>query len=116
MNKIFVLDDDQDILSLVETILSMNNFNVKAIWNWEEIYSNIADFKPNLVLLDVMLKGADGRDICKKIHSNKETENVPVVLFSANPEMRKCINDCMAQDFVGKPFEISDLLKPSTCT
>jgi DNA-binding response OmpR family regulator len=111
MNKILVLDDDQDILSMVETILSMNDFHVKAIWNWKEIYNNMAEFKPDLVLLDVMLGGADGRDICKKIHLQKETENIPVVLFSANPEMCKCIIDCMAEDFVAKPFEISGLLK-----
>jgi DNA-binding response OmpR family regulator len=111
MNKILVLDDDLDILSLVETILRMNNFNVKTLWNWKEIDSNMAEFKPDLVLLDVMLTGADGRDICKKLHSDIKTENVPVILFSANPEMRQCINDCLAQDFVPKPFNISGLLK-----
>jgi DNA-binding response OmpR family regulator len=110
MNKILVLDDDQDILSLVETVLSLNKFNVKAIWNWEEIYSNMAEFKPDLILLDVMLNGADGRDICKQIHSDKETENIPVVLFSANPEMGKFTKECMAQDFVAKPFNISGLV------
>jgi DNA-binding response OmpR family regulator len=68
MNKILVLDDGKDILSLVETILCMYNFNVKAISNWEEIYNNMAEFKPDLVLLDVMLNGTDGRNICKKIH------------------------------------------------
>jgi DNA-binding response OmpR family regulator len=110
MTKILVLDDDHDILSLVETILSMNKFSVKAISNWEEIYSNMAEFEPDLILLDVMLNGADGRDICKKIHSDEETGNIPVVLFSANPEMGKYTKDCMAQDFVAKPFSISGLL------
>jgi DNA-binding response OmpR family regulator len=111
MNKILVLDDDEDILSLVETILSMNNFNVKSISNWQEIYSKMEQFKPDLVLLDVMLNGADGRDICKKIHSDKETENIPVLLFSANPEMGKYMKECMAQGFIAKPFDISGLLK-----
>jgi DNA-binding response OmpR family regulator len=111
MNKILVLDDDVDILSLVETILTMNNFDVKTIWQWGEIYNKIEEFKPDLVLLDIMLGGADGRDICKKIRFAKETEKIPVILFSANPEMRKDIKECMAQDFVAKPFEISHLIK-----
>ncbi|MGN6533313.1 MAG: response regulator [Ginsengibacter sp.] len=111
MNKILVVDDDVDILSLVETILSMNNFDVEAISRWEDIHNKMAEFKPNLVLLDVMLGGADGRDICKNLHLDKKTENIPVILFSANPEMGKYINECMAQDFVAKPFEISNLLK-----
>ncbi|MEO6894589.1 MAG: response regulator [Ginsengibacter sp.] len=111
MNKILVVDDDLDILSLVQTILSMNNFDVEAISRWEEIYTKMSEFKPNLVLLDVMLGGADGREICKKLHLTKETENIPVVLFSANPDMGKYINECTAQDFVAKPFKISSLLE-----
>jgi DNA-binding response OmpR family regulator len=111
MNKILVVDDDVDILSLVQTILSMNNFDVEAISRWEDIYSKMEEFKPNLVLLDVMLGGADGRDICKNLHLDEKTQNIPVVLFSANPEMGKYIKECTAQDFVAKPFEISSLLK-----
>ena len=111
MNKILVVDDDVDILSFVETILSMNNFDVQAISRWEDIYTKMDEFKPNLVLLDVMLGGADGRDICKNLHLDNKTRNIPVVLFSANPEMGKYIKECMAQDFVPKPFDISNLLK-----
>jgi DNA-binding response OmpR family regulator len=110
MNKILVVDDDLDILHLVQAILSMNNFDVEAISRWEEINIKMEEFKPNLVLLDVMLGGADGREICKNLHLDKKTENIPVVLFSANPDMGKYIKECMAQDFVAKPFEISGLL------
>lgn len=111
MNKILVVDDDLDILSLVEAILKMNNFNVAAISRWEDIYSKMQEFKPDLVLLDVMLGGADGREICKNLHLDHETKNIPVVLFSANPEMGKYLKDCTAQDFLAKPFEMSSLLK-----
>ncbi len=111
MNKILVVDDDLDILSLVQVILSMNNFTVETTSRWEEINLKIAEFQPNLVLLDVMLGGADGRDICKKLQTQKETKNIPIVLFSANPEMGKYIKDCMAKDFVAKPFEMAQLLK-----
>jgi DNA-binding response OmpR family regulator len=111
MNKILVVDDDLDILSLVEAILTMNNFTVEAISRWEDIYNKMAEFKPDLVLLDVMLGGADGRDICKNLQTQEETKDIPVVLFSANPEMGKYIKDCMAKDFVAKPFEMAQLLK-----
>jgi DNA-binding response OmpR family regulator len=111
MNKILVVDDDLDILSLVQVILSMNNFTVEAISRWEDISNKIAEFKPNLVLLDVMLGGADGRDICRNLQTQAATKDIPVVLFSANPEMGKYIKDCMAKDFVAKPFEMAQLLK-----
>jgi DNA-binding response OmpR family regulator len=111
MNKILVVDDDLDILSLVQIILGMNHFVVETTSKWEEIDSRITTFKPDLVLLDVMLGGADGRDICRNLHLDKKTEDLPVVLFSANPEMGKYTKGCAAKAFIAKPFEISTLLK-----
>src|SRR5690242_320347 len=110
MNKILVVDDDTDILGLVEIMLHSYNYDVKAISRWQEIDNSIHNFKPDLVLLDVSLGGADGREICKGIKTAKETRNLPVILFSANPEMGKFIDDCCAQSFIAKPFEIKYLL------
>jgi DNA-binding response OmpR family regulator len=110
MNKILVVDDDLDILSLVKIMLTMNQFNVEAISRWEEIDTCMHHFKPDLVLLDVSLGDADGRDICKQMRTAKETAEVPVILFSANAEMGKYIGDCHAQAFIPKPFELSKLI------
>jgi DNA-binding response OmpR family regulator len=68
-------------------------------------------FKPDLILLDVMLNGADGREICRNLHSGTETKNLPVILFSANPEMRKDANGSNAKAFIGKPFEIANFIE-----
>ena len=111
MNKILVVDDDPDILCLVETILSMHNFNVKAILKWEYIDKSLFNFQPDLILLDVSLSGADGRDICKKIKQSKETQHLPIILFSANATMGNDIENCHAQDFIAKPFELSHLIQ-----
>jgi DNA-binding response OmpR family regulator len=110
MNKILVVDDDLEILTVVQIMLTMNNFNVEAISNWEEISNKMSEFKPDLVLLDVSLGGADGREICKSMRLSNETKNVPVILFSANPEMGKYLDQCLAQDFIPKPFELSNLV------
>ena len=111
MNKVLVVDDDLEILSLVELILGMNNIEVEAISQWEKINSSIDDFKPDLVLLDVSLGGADGRDICRKIKQTKETEDLPVILFSANALFGNDLASCKAEDFIAKPFELSHLVK-----
>lgn len=110
MNKILVVDDDPDILSLVQLVLTMNDFTVEAISKWENIDNSILNFKPDLILLDVSLGGADGRDICKKIKHTKETEHLPVILFSANEKMGNDIAICEAQDFIAKPFDLSHLI------
>lgn len=110
MNKILVVDDDLDILSLVKVILSMNNFDVDTISRPEEVGKQLHHFKPNLVLLDVSLGDADGRDICKQMRAAEDTADIPVILFSANQEMSKYVDNCGAQAFIAKPFEISMLV------
>ena len=111
MKKVLVVDDDQDILTLVQMVLSMNNFTVEAISRWEEISNRIQNFKPDIILLDVALIGADGREICKQIKSATETKDIPVILFSAHADVADSLEESMAQGFISKPFEISHLVK-----
>ena len=96
MQKILVVDDDIDILALVKMTLTMNGFDVSILSRWENIDNTIHNFEPDLILLDVSLGGADGRDICKKLKAEKETKHIPVILFSANIEMEKSIDNCNA--------------------
>jgi DNA-binding response OmpR family regulator len=111
MQKILVLDDDIDILTLMQMTLTMHDFTVEAISRWQDIEERIKTFKPDLILLDVSLNGADGRYICKKIKQSEQTQQIPVILFSANAEMGNNIKDFNAQAFIAKPYELSHLLK-----
>ncbi len=111
MNKILVVDDDTDILMLMEMTLSMYNYAVKALSRWEEIYESIGQFDPDLIILDVSLGGADGRDICKKIKQTGQMQHIPVILFSANADMGSQVNECGAQAFIAKPYTLDGLLK-----
>jgi two-component system response regulator VicR len=110
MDKILVVDDDFDILTLVKMSLSLNGFSVQATPRWEDVDHTIHEFWPDLILLDVSLAGADGREICRKIKSTEETKHIPVILFSANAEMAKSVQNCNAQAFIAKPYELSNLL------
>ncbi len=110
MDKILVVDDDVDILTLVKMTLNMNGFNVEILSRWEKIDNAIQEFVPDLILLDVSLGGADGREICKRIKTTKETEHIPIILFSANIEMEKSIDNCHAQAFISKPYDLNYFL------
>ena len=110
MNKILVVDDDLDILTLVKTILTVNNFTTEILSQWEHIYSTIETFQPNLILIDISLSGADGTEICRTLKQNPETMSIPVILFSANVEMGKRALDCGAQGYLSKPFSIKELI------
>ena len=110
MKKILVLDDDTDIVTVVQLVLESNGFDVKAITRWQKMYDEIETFKPDLILLDVSLGNQDGRNICKQIKSAKETQNISVILFSANLNVEKNLTECMADSFIAKPFDINDLI------
>ena len=110
MKKILVVDDDIDILTVVQLVLESNGFEVVAIPNWQQIYTQIDTFKPNLILLDVSLGSQDGRNICKQLKSNNDTKDIAVILFSANHNIEKSVSECLADSFVAKPFDINDLL------
>lgn len=110
MGKILVVDDDVDILTLVQMTLNMNGFDVQVLSRWEKIDNAIQEFVPDLILLDVCLGGADGREICKRIKTTRETEHIPVILFSANIEMEQSIDNCHAQAFITKPYELNYFL------
>ena len=110
MKKILVADDDLDILIMVKMTLGLQGFTVDAISNWRDIDDHVKQFSPDLVLLDVSLGGADGRDICKRLKKEQETKHIPVILFSANADMGESIQDCKAEAFIAKPYELSHFL------
>ena len=111
MKKILVVDDDVDILTVVQLVLDTNGFDVEAISNWKLIYSRIDTFKPDLILLDVSLGNQDGRNLCKQIKSSEEIKNIPIILFSANHNVQKSINECGANSFIAKPFDLKNLIE-----
>lgn len=111
MSRILVVDDDTDILSVMETLLTMKGFEVEVTAKGENTIPKINSFKPDLILLDVLISGHDGRTICKQLKSDIATRHIPVIMFSAHPGAAATIADYGANDFIAKPFDVAHLLK-----
>ena len=111
MSKILVVDDDVDILSVMKILLTMKGFEVDVISKGENALPKTEIFKPDLIILDVLISGHDGRTICKQLKSNKETSHIPVIMFSAHPGAAATIADYGANDFIAKPFDVNSLMK-----
>src|SRR5665213_1409223 len=111
MARILVVDDDTDILSVMEILLTMKGFEVQVTSKGENTFPKIESFKPDLILLDVLISGHDGRVICKKLKSDKETSHIPVIMFSAHPGAAASIAEYGANDFIAKPFDVNNLMK-----
>ena len=112
MPRIFVIDDDKDLLKIVKSLLIKRGFTVSTYSDWEMANNDIKKYEPRLILLDVFLSGIDGFEVCKKLKSNFATRHIPVLIFSAYPRVAEtAIYECGANDFISKPFEVNELIR-----
>lgn len=109
--KILIVDDDEAIVDAISMVLDMEGYDIASTTKGNEIFEMIAKHRPDLILLDMLISGTDGRELCKTLKRNKETKEIPVVMISAHPSAKKTILECGANDFLPKPFETSELIK-----
>lgn len=109
--KILVVDDDEGVLDAISLILEEAGYSVDTSLKGEETYRIIDSFKPDLILLDVLMSGNDGRVICKKLKKTESTRRIPIIMISAHPTAEADSLEYGAQDFLAKPFDTQDLLK-----
>lgn len=110
MAKILIVDDKEDIVDVVKILLSLHGYTVKGILRGEETIEHADAFEPDLILLDILLAGVDGREICKQIKSHHKLCDTPVILFSAIDSL-KDEPPLYSDDFLAKPFCITDLIQ-----
>jgi len=106
---ILVVDDDDDIRQLVVTLLKRKGYIVKGLPDID--IQTITD-TPCLFVLDVLLSGKNGKDICRALKQKESTKNIPVVMMSALTDARKECIAAGASDFIAKPFSINEF---ATC-
>ncbi|HEX6553884.1 MAG TPA: response regulator transcription factor [Ktedonobacteraceae bacterium] len=108
--KILVVDDEPDILEFLQVILEEEGYSVATTEKGEYVEKLHAGGLPDLILLDVLLSGKDGREIVKQLKNQGETKSIPIIMFSAHPSAEKTAREAGADDFVAKPFHIDFLL------
>jgi len=111
MMKILVIDDDPDVRTVLELVMKKEGFAVQTASKKEEVFEKLQQFHPQVILLDVLLSGADGRDVCREIKSMDAFREVPVVMVSAHPGAGENFKDYGASDFVTKPIRTEQLLE-----
>lgn len=108
---ILVIDDNEDILFMIKAMLEMKGYKVTPKDSPENIELFIETIMPDLILMDMLLSGADGREVCKKLKTNAAISKIPVIMISALPDASDSCMAAGANYFLGKPFEISDIFK-----
>lgn len=108
--KILIVEDDPHILLGLEEVLKSEGFDVVSCNRGDQALDSVAKHKPALVILDVMLPGLSGYDICKQLRAKKVT--IPILMLTAkSQEIDKVVGlDLGADDYVTKPFGVRELL------
>jgi len=109
--KILVLEDDRAILEALEMALQDGGYQtVTSTQNGERIEQLLREGLPDLILLDILLSGHDGRDICKRLKAQETTRYIPVVMISAHPAAKDAALEAGADGFLAKPFDLDELM------
>ncbi len=110
--KVLVVEDEEDVLELVRYNLCKNGYTVETAKSGEEAISKVESYLPNLIVLDIMLPGMDGLDVCKWLKKNNITESIPVIMMTAKGEESDVVTglELGADDYVTKPFSPRVLL------
>ena len=110
--KILEVDDEEHIAELISYNLTSNGYKVITANNGNDAVKLAVEEKPNLILLDLMIPGKDGYDVCKDIRSNSDVRNTPIIMLTAkSEELDKILGlELGADDYITKPFSVRELL------
>ena len=104
--KILIVDDEEDVLELVDFNLTRNGYQTTAAITGEDALKKARLELPDLIILDLMLPGIDGLEVCKKLKADSKTGQIPVIMLTAKGEESDIITglELGADDYVTKPF------------
>lgn len=107
--KILIVDDDNVIAELISLYMTKECYDTKIVNDGESVMDAVKEFDPNLVLLDIMLPGMDGYQVCREIRSKY---NIPIIMLSAKGEVfDKVLGlELGADDYIEKPFDAKELV------
>jgi DNA-binding response OmpR family regulator len=108
--NILVVDDDTDIATMIRIMLEYKGFAVTIASKPSEAKQVAASADFSLIIMDMLLSGVNGTDICKELKADPVTSSIPVIMISAHPNAREICIKAGADDFIAKPFDMYDLL------
>ena len=111
-HKVFIVEDEPDLRDTLKYNLENEGFIVEAFSNGEDFLSSVDKNKPNLVILDLMLPGVSGLDVCRELRSNDNNDGIGIVMLTAkSEEIDRIVGfELGADDYVTKPFSVRELI------
>jgi DNA-binding response OmpR family regulator len=111
--RVIVVDDDKEIRNIITFVLTRHGFEVMTACNGLQLHDILVQFLPDLIILDVMMPGEDGYQICNALRSDPLTQHIPVIIMTAHVEdiYERISVDLGVAEHVTKPFHPFELLE-----
>jgi CheY-like chemotaxis protein len=109
--KIMVVDDNEEVITMVKTALEREGYRVIGVKNGDECLERVNEEKPDLILMDIMMPGVDGWEVCKKIKESELIISVPISMLTvkrADEDIQKSLEYAHADGHLIKPFSVKE--------
>ena len=112
LQKVLVIDDEENIIEFVKLGLRYEGFQVESAPDGEQGITMAQRINPELIILDVMMPGIDGIEVCQRLRTNPTTRDIPILMLNAKDAVQDRIGglDAGADDYLTKPFDFDELL------
>lgn len=109
--KILIVDDNELIVEVMSYILINSGYEVSSLPNGDRVVEEVKNTHPDLLIIDAIMPGMDGRDICKILKLNKDTQDLPVIICSSEDNLDAALTQVgPPNDVLHKPFDMSALI------
>jgi len=108
--RILVIDDDPDIGIMIKMMLEYKGYSVSVAVRADQAEEMIEEESFDLLIMDMLLSGTNGIDLCSSLKKNGKTAHLPVIMISAHPNAKEICIQAGADEFISKPFDMQDIL------
>ena len=111
--KILLIDDEKDFIETVSFSLTTNGFDVSTAPDGPSGIEKARSYKPDLIILDLMMPGMDGHEVARSLKSDKATADIPIIVLTATvtKELGQKVRETKATDYMIKPCDLDELFK-----
>ena len=108
MTRILICDDDRDMVLMPARVLEKEGYEVRIETESTQIVEKVIEYKPAVILMDLWMPEVDGEQAIRKLRRHKDTQHIPVILFSAIPRLEE-IAIRLKVPYLSKPFQVAEL-------
>ena len=109
--RLLIIDNDTEVLNMMQEALVYEGFEVKALVDTDHIFRIIDEYQPDLIMIDYILDGINGGEVCHDIKVNPQTAHIPVIIVTAYSKVILSLGSYRSDAFLAKPFGLDEMIK-----